>query len=78
MHGQKNIKFCGLNSNNLRAVNIYIVFWAMKPCRLITSIYEQPAASKFAASPVRTPDLENVTIPFLIDRKGKLYVLKFT
>jgi len=43
----------------------------MKPYRLTTSIYEEPAPSKFAASPVRTPSTEKVTIPFLIDRKGK-------
>jgi hypothetical protein len=43
----------------------------MKPCRLFTSIYEEPVASKFAASPVRPPNLEKVIIPFLVDRKGK-------
>jgi hypothetical protein len=43
----------------------------MKQCRIITSIYEESAASKFAASPVRPPNLEKVIIPFLIDTKGK-------
>jgi hypothetical protein len=43
----------------------------MKPCRLITSINEEPVSSKFAASPIRPPNLEKATIPFLIDKKGK-------
>ena len=62
-----------MNSNNLKAVKIYIfVFWVMKPSRLITSIYEELAASKFAASPARLPNIEIVTILFLIKNKGKL------
>jgi hypothetical protein len=44
----------------------------MKPSRLITSIYEELAASKFAASPARLPNIEIVTILFLIKNKGKL------
>jgi hypothetical protein len=63
---------CGLNSNNLTAVKIYIfIFWSMKPRRLTASIYEEPAPSKFAASPVRTPNIEKVTLPFLIESKRK-------
>jgi hypothetical protein len=50
----------------------------MKQCRTVTSIYEESAAFKFAASPVRPPNLEKVTIPFLIDRKGKFIGRKFT